>query len=130
MLSGPVHTILIVEDEPLIGLDVQEGLESAGFGTLFVACPFEATALLEAGVTAFAGLITDIRLGTTITGWDVARAARRKAPGFPVVYMSGDSAIDHRIHGVPDSIMVQKPFVIAQIVTAITGLLNGLPVRP
>ena len=127
MATIPILTILIVEDEPLIGLDVQEGLELAGFGTRFVSCPGEALELLKAGASAFAGLVTDIRLGTTLTGWDLGRAARGQQGNFPVVYMSGDSAHDHCIHGVPDSVMIQKPFVSAQIVTAITGLLNDLP---
>jgi DNA-binding response OmpR family regulator len=127
MATSPPLTILIVEDEPLIGLDVEEALELAGFGTLLLACPIQASELLKAGASAFAGLVTDIRLGTNLTGWDLGRAARGQQGNFPVVYMSGDSAHDHCIYGVPDSIMVQKPFVSAQIVTAITALLNALP---
>jgi hypothetical protein len=41
--------------------------------------------------------------------------------------MSGDSAGDHTSQGVPDSIMVQKPFAAAQIVTAVSTLINKLP---
>jgi DNA-binding response OmpR family regulator len=127
MATVSLPTILIVEDEPLIGLDVQDGLESAGFDTQFVTCPIEAIELLKAKVSTFAGLVTDIRLGATLTGWDLARAARGHQGNFPVVYMSGDSAHEHCIHGVPDSVMIQKPFVTAQIVTAITALLNAQP---
>lgn len=60
MLSVSSLLILIVEDESLIGLDVQDGLELAGFQTVFVACPLEAAALLEAEKSNFAGLVTDI----------------------------------------------------------------------
>ncbi len=45
-------------------------------------------------------------------------------PGLPVVYMSGDSAHEWTVKGVPNSVMVSKPFVIAQIITAISSLLN------
>ena len=38
--------------------------------------------------------------------------------------MSGDSAHEWECHGVPKSIMVKKLFVVAQIFTAITTLLN------
>jgi hypothetical protein len=38
--------------------------------------------------------------------------------------MSGNSAQQWTIDGVPESIMLQKPFVIAQLVTALTTLLN------
>lgn len=127
MDTSSLLTILIVEDEALIGVDVQDGLDSAGFGTLLVACPNEASELLKADVSVFAGLVTDIHLGTTLTGWDVARVARAQQGDFPIVYMSGDSAHVHCVHGVPDSVMVQKPFVSAQIVTAITALLNAQP---
>jgi hypothetical protein len=42
-------------------------------------------------------------------------------------YMSGDSAIDHASRGVPDSLMVQKPFAVMLIVPAISSLLNAIP---
>jgi hypothetical protein len=45
-------------------------------------------------------------------------------PGIPVVYMSGDSAHEWGSRGVPESVMVAKPFVTVQIITAITTLLN------
>ena len=130
MVSSSLLNILIVEDETLIGLDVQEGLEAAGFGALWVACPLAATALLEARHPTFAALVTDIRLGSKMTGWDVAHFARKKQDSLPVVYMSGDSAHDHDAFGVPDSVMIQKPFVIAKIVTALTALLNRRPASP
>ncbi len=37
--------------------------------------------------------------------------------------MSGDSATDWAAQGVPKSIMLQKPFVEAQLLTAISSLL-------
>lgn len=122
--------ILVVEDECLIGLNVQDALEAAGFGTQFVNCPIEATALLEAEDSTFAGLVTDIRLGVAMTGWDLALVARGQRENFPVVYMSGDSAQDHCLFGVPNSVMVQKPFDSCQIVTAMSALLNVQPELP
>lgn len=41
---------------------------------------------------------------------------------MPVVYVSGDGAPDWE--GVPNSIMLGKPFAIAHLVTAISKLLN------
>lgn len=38
--------------------------------------------------------------------------------------MSGDSAHEWTAQGVPNSVMVSKPFVVAQIITAISTLLN------
>jgi hypothetical protein len=38
--------------------------------------------------------------------------------------MSGDSAHEWSANGVPESVMLQKPFVMAPLITAITTLLN------
>jgi hypothetical protein len=49
----------------------------------------------------------------------------KSIPVFPVVYMSGDSAEDW---GSKNSIMLAKPFAPAQLVTAVSQLLNaGMP---
>jgi DNA-binding response OmpR family regulator len=60
-------------------------------------------------------------------GWEVARAARNAVPDMPVVYISGDSARDSSSEGVPNSIMLEKPFALPQLVTAISQLLNDRP---
>ena len=59
--------------------------------------------------------------------WDVARRAREKIPTLPVVYVTGDSAHEWAAQGVPNSVMISKPFVAAQIVNAVSTLLNGGP---
>jgi CheY-like chemotaxis protein len=69
-------------------------------------------------------VLTDIRVGQAPDGWQVARRARELVPDMPVVYISGDSAHEWSAKGVPNSIMVTKPFVGAQIITAISTLLN------
>lgn len=43
---------------------------------------------------------------------------------MPVVYISGDSAHEWPVKGVPKSVMVPKPFAVAQIITAVPILLN------
>ena len=61
-------------------------------------------------------------------GWDVARHAREGKPDMPVVYMTGDSADEWASKGVPNSILLTKPFAPAQLVTAVAQLLNtGTP---
>ena len=84
-------------------------------------------AVLEEGAVSVAGLVTDIDLGAGPHGWDVAQRARELNPLIPIVYMSGHQVIEHASRGVPASLMVQKPFAAAQIVTAISQLLNALP---
>ena len=54
----------------------------------------------------------------------MAQHAREIEPEFPVVYMSGKSAQEWTVKGVPNSIMLEKPFAAAQLVSAVANLLN------
>ena len=116
--------ILLVEDEALIRINLQEELDEAGFVLVVAGNGGQALAELDADATRFRGVLTDIRLGSGPNGWEVARRARELVPGVPTVYMSGDSAHEWDAQGVPNSVMVAKPFVAAQIITAISNLLN------
>jgi DNA-binding response OmpR family regulator len=118
--------ILVVEDDPLIHVIVEESLSEGGFEVVIASTGENAVDLLGASDGKYRALVTDINLGTDgITGWDVARHAREINPSFPVVYMSGDSADDWASQGVPNSIMLSKPFAPAQLVTAVSQLLNS-----
>lgn len=117
-------SVLLVDDEGLILDLVQDALEEAGFSVRAVPSGFAALELMSEGVADLAGLVTDIRLGEGPSGWDLARQARRNHPDLPVIYTTGDSAADWLVEGVPRSQLVQKPFAIGQIVTALSLLLT------
>ena len=105
--------ILVVEDDLLIQSVVEETMTSSGE---------QAIELLGAADAKYRALVTDINLGRDkMDGWEVH--AREINPEFPVVYMSGDSAGDWASKGVPNSIMLSKPFAPAQLVTAVSQLL-------
>jgi CheY-like chemotaxis protein len=116
--------LLLVEDEALIRMNLQAELEEAGFELVAATNGEQAMTELETDAARFRGLLTDIKLGQGPNGWELARHARESVPHIPVVYMSGDSAHEWDAQGVPNSIMVAKPFVGAQIITAISTLLN------
>ena len=116
--------LLLVEDEAGIRNILEEGLGDAGFELVVKDSGTSAIAELEADAGVFNVVMTDIRLGDGPSGWDVGRRARELVHGMPVVYMSGDSANEWASQGVPGSIMIEKPFVMAQVVTAIATLLN------
>jgi CheY-like chemotaxis protein len=122
--------ILLVEDEHLIALSVQEALEVGGYAVRVEASGTDAILILDESSDQICALITDIRLGIGPDGWDLARHARELNPRLPIVYMSGDSSQGHSARGVPDSLMIQKPFAPAQIVTAISTLLNAVAALP
>jgi FixJ family two-component response regulator len=79
-------------------------------------------------------LITDVNLPGPVTGWDIAHRARELNPGLPVIYMTGGAGHEWSAHGVPESLLVTKPFALAQVVTAVAQLMNAassaLPVAP
>lgn len=79
---------------------------------------------LDRDATRFSAVITDVKLGGGPNGWDVARRARELVPAMPVVYVTADSADDWAANGVPESVLIAKPFVPAQLVTALATLLN------
>jgi CheY-like chemotaxis protein len=118
--------LLLVEDEPLILLAAQDALESGGYVVLAAHSGSEAVRMLDEQAELLAGLITDVRLGSAPDGWEVARHARSLKPDIPVVYTTGDSAADWPVHGIPQSVVVQKPYAPAQLVTAISALLTKI----
>jgi DNA-binding response OmpR family regulator len=121
--------ILVAEDDHLIRSVVEESLADGGFEIVTASSGENALELLDTSEGKYRALVTDINLGRDkIDGWDVAKHAREIDPNFPVVYMSGKDAGDWASKGVPNSIMLAKPFAPAQLVTAVSQLLNiGTP---
>ena len=117
-------TILLAEDETLLLIDFEQGLTEAGYAVRAVTSGSKASELLKTATITIQGLVTDIRFRELPDGWDVARCAREINPQIPVVYISGDGAPDWASKGVPNSIMLEKPFAMAQLVMAISQLLN------
>ncbi|AEG08455.1 hypothetical protein SinmeB_4171 (plasmid) [Sinorhizobium meliloti BL225C] len=52
------------------------------------------------------------------------------ARGMAVVYISGDTAAEWAINGVPNDIMLEKPFAMAEMITAVDQLLNDRSTGP
>ena len=120
----PSILLLLVEDEALIRMNLEEDLADAGFEVVVATNGKEAMAELGADASRFRGVLTDIKLGRGSDGWEVAQHARELKPEIPVIYISGDSAHEWPVKGVPNSVMVAKPFVGAQIITSVSTLLN------
>jgi DNA-binding response OmpR family regulator len=117
--------ILVIEDDDLVQGLVEDALSEAGFEPAIAASGEEAVTLLKGRLINYRALVTDISLRGKIDGWEVAQIAREIDPKFPIVYMSGASASDWPSKGVPNSIMLAKPFAPPQLVTAVSQLLNA-----
>ena len=121
-LSIPV---LVVEDEQLIHALLTETLTEGGFAVEIAADGEDAIRMLNAPDASYRALVTDVNLSPgKLTGWDVAKRARELQAEIPVVYMTGAGSHDWPSRGVPNSVLVPKPFAPAQIVTAVSQLLN------
>jgi CheY-like chemotaxis protein len=126
-LKTSLLLILVVEDDQLVKEMIQEALVGGGFESKVVASGEEAVTLLEDKHHEYRALVTDINLQGELSGWDVAKRARELSPEMPVVYMTGAAADQWPSHGVPGSVLLQKPFAPAQVVTAVSQLLNQTP---
>jgi len=117
-------SILVVEDEALIQTMVEEALKEAGFQVTMASRGEEAIGKLDAPDAAYRALVTDIHLADDVTGWDVARRGRILNAELPVIYVTGGGGTEWASHGVPNSILVPKPFAPGQVVMAVSQLLN------
>lgn len=119
MADSPL--ILVVEDEFFLQADLELALAAAGFATDVAWSGEEALSLLMK--KRHDALVTDVRLAGLLNGWEVAKRIREKDPSFPVVYVTAYDQ-EWQANGVPNSILVPKPFTSAKVVAAVSSLLN------
>jgi DNA-binding response OmpR family regulator len=118
--------VMVVEDDQSIQSIGEEALSDGGFEPAIASSGEEALTLLSE--SNYRALVIDIKLGKDrIRGWDVARRARAMNPLLPVVYITGASADEWPVQGVPNSVVLTKPFAPAQLVTAVSQLLTEVP---
>lgn len=105
-------------------MELETILQETGFESKAASTGRGAIDILE-NTQNIRAIVTDVNLGSSVNGWEVARRARELIPELPVVYATSVSAAEWSANGVPGSILVIKPYVSAQIVTAVTQLLNA-----
>ena len=92
--------VLVVEDEIAHQDILESALEDGGFSVAKATTGEEALVMLDAEDAKYRAVITDVNLGSAkVTGWQVAKRAREKNSEL-------------------------KPFAAAQVVTAVSQLLN------
>jgi CheY-like chemotaxis protein len=116
--------ILVVEDDPPIQIVVEDALTDGGFEPAIAPSGEEAVTLLKGHRGKYRALVTDINLRGRLDGWEVAKQAREIDPAFPILYITGAYADRWPSRGVPYSVLLTKPFVPAQLITAVSQLLN------
>lgn len=114
--------ILLVEDEPLIGMMAKAVLEEHGADVAWVQNDREAYRAIEVDGAALQVLITDINLREGTTGFDIARFARRLLPSLPVIYVSGEERGALSGFAVENASFLFKPVPEATLVGAVASL--------
>jgi DNA-binding response OmpR family regulator len=125
-MDETVVIVLVVEDDAAMQALAEDALSEAGFKVEAASSGEQAIQLLDAPDAAYRALITDVNLAPKkLTGWDVARHAREVFSSIPVIYVTGHSAEEWTARGVPNSVLLAEPFVPAQLITAVSQLLNA-----
>ena len=120
-----IPAVLVVEDEYSLQGVVEDALIEGGFEVDILSSGEEALTLFKARLKNFKALVTDVNLKGRMSGWEVARQIREIEPACQVIYMTGAAGGDWPSQGVPNSILLQKPFAPVQLVTAVAQLLNA-----
>jgi DNA-binding response OmpR family regulator len=116
--------LLLVDDEALVQEVLGTELADAGFDVVFASDGTQALAELDADAVRFRAVVTDVQLGNGPDGWAVGRRARELVSDMPIVYMTGDSSHEWSSKGVPESLMIAKPFAPAQLITVVSTLMT------
>jgi DNA-binding response OmpR family regulator len=116
-MTNVARLLLLIDDDPDI-LDVLDiACTDAGFAVVIAHQGAHALAEINTDVVRFCAVITDIKLGQFGSdGWEIARRARELAPEMPVIYMTGGNAHEWASKGVPNSVLIVKPFAPAPAV--------------
>jgi CheY-like chemotaxis protein len=112
-MTGQGKTILLVEDESLLGELMVDALSDKGFAVAAVPDAGGALRYLLSGAQADV-LITDIDLGAGMDGAQLARLVHAMRPKLAIIYMSGRRS-PHEFTPVPGSAFLSKPYSLAQI---------------
>jgi DNA-binding NtrC family response regulator len=117
--------VFVIDDDEMILNLLEEPLTDGGFDVRSASDFDTAMKMLDAEGATYSALITDIDLQGKCSGWELARRAREINDKLPVVYITGSNGHEWASKGVPNSQFIQKPFAIAQIVTAVSQLINN-----
>jgi CheY-like chemotaxis protein len=113
-----VLRILLVEDEPLILLDVEFGLQQADHTVISVCNADRAIAILRTQAVDL--VLTDIDMPGSMDGLELAAAVRDGWPPVKIVVMSGKRCpTDEELP--PHARFMPKPFSQSQLLQAVSA---------
>jgi CheY-like chemotaxis protein len=99
--------VLVVEDEFFVRYDIATCLREAGYFVVESRSGEDAIARYSRSAPLIDIVLTDINLGGSMSGWDVAERFRMEQPDIPLLYMSREN-IDAQ-QCLPGSVFLAKP---------------------
>jgi CheY-like chemotaxis protein len=119
------HTILLVEDEPLIRMDIAFQLRQRGFAVIEAARATEAIDVLATRAIPISLVLTDVQMPGEMDGLDLLRWTREHHPSVTVSVMSASrEAVAQALGLCAPSLVFLKPVlvgVMAGIFEAVLG---------
>jgi CheY-like chemotaxis protein len=118
-VSDQSVAVLVVEDEPLVRMDVASTFEDAGFKVYAAASADEAVGLLEEFAEIVA-LVTDVDMPGSIDGLELAHYAR-SSRSIKIIVTSGHRRIATR-ELPPAAVFLEKPCHPVKIVATLRNM--------
>jgi two-component system NtrC family sensor kinase len=120
--APPPRRVLLVEDEAIVRVVVTDALRAAGLDVVSV--PDGVAALEALGSRGpFAVVVSDVVMPRGVSGIDVAREAARRAPGVPVLLVTGYGRED--LGPLQEELgfdLLRKPFAPRELVARVAAL--------
>lgn len=115
--------ILLVEDDPMLGDGIAEGLRQHGFTVDWLTCGLPVPSYLAA--ESFAALVLDLTLPDT-DGLQVLRRLRRDGCTVPVLILTARDALDDKVTGLDAGAddYLPKPFAMKELISRLRALVR------
>ncbi len=121
--------LLVIEDDPLIGKTLRQGLSEAGHGCMWAKDGIRGLEL--ASGQQFDAIVLDLML-PGLPGLDVLRGLRAKGIQTPVIALTALGSVDDRVNGLKagaDDYIV-KPFALVELLARIEAVCRRTVTRP
>jgi len=120
-------TILVVEDEPLIGLALVDALEERGFVVMEAGNAAAAIQCLVYSDFAIDAVITDICMPGEIDGLGLLHWIRENRPSLPIIITSGVRRDDGIAEATGGACFFDKPYDCAVVADRIHQMIEATP---
>lgn len=114
-------TVIVVEDEPIVRMDIAMSLQDEGFNVLEASNADEAIALLNAH-SEIRLMFTDIDMPGSMDGLKLAEAVRDRWPPVKIIIASGQRNLNDELLPVEGKFF-SKPYDHGHVVSAIRLML-------